>query len=128
MLSKYDATVTLAAHDMAKSRAFYTNTLGFTEDEVDEEGLSVLSSGNTKLNLYPSGSANVNGGTVCTWWIGKEFDEVIATLSKNGVMFEHYDGMPGMEREGDVHILTNIQRKVVWFKDPSGNILSIASN
>lgn len=127
MLNQFDATVTLASHDMAKSREFYTKTLSLTEAEFDGEGLSILISGNTKINLYPAGSANMNAGTVCTWWAGSDFDEVVSELGKNGVSFERYDGIPGVERKGDVHILTDIQRKVVWFKDPSGNILSIAS-
>lgn len=38
--------------------------------------------------------------------------------------FEHYD-MPNTKHEGDVHIAGHI--KVAWFKDPDGNILSVAN-
>jgi hypothetical protein len=33
--------------------------------------------------------------------------------------------MPGMTREGDVHVGGHM--KIAWFKDPDGNILNIAS-
>jgi catechol 2,3-dioxygenase-like lactoylglutathione lyase family enzyme len=125
MLGKFDATVTLATKDMTAGREFYKNVLGLTETKVDDEGLSELVSGDTKLNLYPAGSADLNGGTVCTWWVGESFDELVVSLKSKGVTYEHYEGMPGLELSGDIHTLTDIKRRVVWFKDPSGNILSI---
>jgi hypothetical protein len=33
--------------------------------------------------------------------------------------------MPGMKREGDVHVAGDM--RAAWFKDPDGNILSIVS-
>jgi hypothetical protein len=36
------------------------------------------------------------------------------------VAFEHYDGLPNVTREGDVHRSDNL--KLAWFKDPEGNI------
>jgi hypothetical protein len=33
--------------------------------------------------------------------------------------------MPGMTREGDVHVGGDI--KAAWFKDPDGNILGVMS-
>lgn len=126
MLNNYDATVTLATKNMAESRAFYTQILGLKENKTDEEGLAELVSGKTLINLYPAGSANLNGGTVCTWWVGNEFDEIVCSLRQRGVKFERYDGMPDVTRDGDVHTLTKLNRKVVWFKDPSGNFLSLS--
>ena len=48
----------------------------------------------------------------------------IAGLQDKGVRFEHYD-MPGMTRDGDIHRCGD--RRVAWFKDPDGNILSLVS-
>jgi hypothetical protein len=39
------------------------------------------------------------------------------------VRFEHYDDMPEVTRDGDVHHAGPMD--VAWFKDPDGNILSI---
>ena len=46
----------------------------------------------------------------------------VRDLKGKGVMFEHYD-MPGLEREGDVHVGGDM--KIAWFKDPDGNILNV---
>ena len=45
-------------------------------------------------------------------------------LKAKGVVFERYD-LPGLEREGDVHVGHGL--RVAWFKDPDGNILNIVS-
>ena len=51
-------------------------------------------------------------------------ERVVQALKAKGVTFEHYD-MPGMTREGDVHVGGNM--KAAWFKDPDGNILALVS-
>ncbi|MDT1822755.1 VOC family protein, partial [Acinetobacter baumannii] len=43
-------------------------------------------------------------------------------LQARGARFEHYE-MDGMRREGDVHLAGDM--KIVWLKDPDGNILNI---
>ena len=53
-----------------------------------------------------------------------DVDDVVRTLKRKGVKFEHYD-LPDTRREGDVHVSGDM--KVAWFKDPDGNILSVAS-
>jgi hypothetical protein len=59
-----------------------------------------------------------------TWVVGEDIKSVVQQLKAKGITFEHYD-MPGVTREGDVHIAGDM--KVAWFKDPDGNILNIAS-
>ena len=56
--------------------------------------------------------------------LGEDMVEVIQQLSAKGIIFEHYD-MPGMTREGDVHVAGYM--KVTWFKDPDDNILNITN-
>ena len=56
--------------------------------------------------------------------VGEDIESVVQQLTAKDITFEHYD-MPGVTREGDVHIAGDM--KVVWFKDPDGNILNIAS-
>ena len=97
---------------------------------------SVFKSGNSTVNVYRSQYAGtnpaaaradgvLNKATAVTWVVGEEdMEGVVQQLKAKGVVFEHYD-MPGVTREGDVHIADNM--KVAWFKDPDGNILNIAS-
>jgi hypothetical protein len=56
--------------------------------------------------------------------VGDDVEGVVRALKAKGVTFEHYD-MPGMSREGDIHVGGNM--KVAWFKDPDGNILNIVN-
>jgi hypothetical protein len=49
---------------------------------------------------------------------------VVQQLKAKGVAVEHF-GIAGVTREDDIHVSGNI--KVVWFKDPDGDILNIIS-
>jgi hypothetical protein len=60
-----------------------------------------------------------------TWDVGPAVEEEAKALKAKGVTFEHYD-MPGMKLNGDVHVADDM--KVAWFKDPDGNILSLAGS
>jgi catechol 2,3-dioxygenase-like lactoylglutathione lyase family enzyme len=124
VLAGADAVANLAVKDLAAARKFYEGVLGFTK--VDEEGgeLIIYRSGKTVFNVYRSDYAGTNQATAMTWPVGDLVEAVAEALAAKGVRFEHYD-MPGMRREGDVHIAGDM--KVAWFKDPDGNILNIAS-
>ena len=52
-------------------------------------------------------------------------DAIARALREKGVAFEHYE-MPGIIREGDVHVGHGM--RVAWFKDPDGNILNLVSS
>ena len=124
LLAGSDAVANLAVKDLQAARKFYEGLLGFTK--VDEEGgeLVVYKSGNTVFNVYRSDYAGTNQATAMTWTVGDRVGEIAEALAARGISFEHYD-MPGMRREGDVHVAGDM--KVAWFKDPDGNILKIVS-
>jgi len=121
MLGKNNAVANLAVRDLDRSRAFFTGKLGL--EEVDNQGdeLFVLKSGDSVVNVYRSEFAGTNEATAVTWAVD-DIDSEVEALKGKGVMFEHYD-MPGLTREGDVHVGEGM--KVAWFKDPDGNILNI---
>ena len=73
--------------------------------------------------MYRSSFAGTNKATAVTWTVD-DIDDVVRTLKAKGVTFEHYD-MPNTKHEGDVHVAGHM--KVAWFKDPDGNILSVAN-
>ena len=124
VLTGADAIANLAVKDLEAARKFYEGVLGFSQ--VDEEGgeLIVYKSGKTVFNVYRSDYAGTNQATAVTWDVGDRVAEIAEALAAKGIEFEHYD-MPGMRREGDVHIAGDM--KVAWFKDPDGNILNIVS-
>ena len=124
LLAGSDAVANLAVKDLEAARRFYEGQLGFTKvDEKDGE-LVVYRSGKTVFNVYRSDYAGTNKATAMTWAVGDRVRATAEALAAKGIRFEHYD-MPGMRREGDVHIAGDM--KVAWFKDPDGNILNIVS-
>jgi catechol 2,3-dioxygenase-like lactoylglutathione lyase family enzyme len=124
MLENIDATANLAVKNLAVAKKFYEDTLGLTKVGSEGDELIVYRSGKTTLNVYKSKEAGTNKATAVTWAVGDRVEETVRTLKAKGIKFEHYD-MPGMTRQGDVHIGGDM--KVAWFKDPDGNILNIAN-
>ena len=121
MLGDKDAVANVAVKDVNVAADFYRNTLGLRPVREEGKELVVFESGHSSINVYRSDYAGTNKATAVTWTVDNVDDEVKA-LKNKGVVFEHYD-MPGMKREGDVHVSDHM--KVAWFKDPDGNILNI---
>ena len=124
MLGYKNASANLAVKDLDRARKFYEGTLGLRQVESMDDHLIVYRSGKTTLNVYESEQAGTNKATAVTWTVGDKLEATVIELSAKGVKFEYYD-MPGMTREGDVHVAGDM--KVAWFKDPDGNILNLAS-
>jgi catechol 2,3-dioxygenase-like lactoylglutathione lyase family enzyme len=124
MLGNKQAATNIAVKDLARARKFYEGTLGLKK--VGEEGDEVVAykSGDSMIYVYRSEHAGTNKATTLTWNAGDGVASEVEALKAKGVSFEHYD-MPGMKHEGDVHVGHDMT--VAWFKDPDGNILSIAS-
>jgi catechol 2,3-dioxygenase-like lactoylglutathione lyase family enzyme len=121
MLRDTPAIANVAVKDLSVAKKFYEGTLGLRPVHVEGEEAIAYQSGNTTLTVYRSRFAGTNKATAVTWAVGKELERVVRDLKAKGVTFEHYD-MPGLKLEGDIH--TGGDMKVVWFKDPDGNILS----
>ena len=124
MLGHLDAVANIAVKDLERAKAFYEGTLGLTPIGGEGKELIAFKSGGSTLNVYRSQYAGTNKATAVTWAVGDDVEAVVRALKAKGVAFEHYD-MPGMRREGDVHVAGKM--KVAWFKDPDGNILNIVS-
>lgn len=121
MLSREKAYPTVAVRDMAVARKFYEETLGLKEFSSEGRGFVAYGTKDSLLFVYKSQFAGNNKATVVTW-IVDDVERAVAELKGRGVSFEHYD-MPGMTLVGDVHVG---RVRVAWFKDPDGNLHSIA--
>ena len=124
MLGDKTAVATVPVKDMEAAKKFYEGTLGLTKEKEDPAGTS-YKSGNSKLFVYPSEFAGSNKATAVAWGVGDDLDKIAADLKAKGVTFEQYDNLPGVTREGDVHIMGDL--RAVWFKDPDGNILNLVN-
>ncbi|MET0965263.1 MAG: VOC family protein, partial [Nakamurella sp.] len=63
------------------------------------------------------------GHTLAQWHVD-DVDAAVKDLKSNGVVFEHYDSMPGVDWSNDVASMSDMG-KAAWFKDSENNILCI---
>jgi catechol 2,3-dioxygenase-like lactoylglutathione lyase family enzyme len=124
MLGYTDAVANLAVKDIARARPFYEDILGLTSVQQMGDEVVVYRSGTTLINVYRSDFAGTNKATAVTWSVGDTLDDIVKALKDKGVRFERYD-MPGAKMDGDVHVFGDV--RVVWFKDPDGNLLNLVN-
>ena len=122
MLRNHDSSAIVAVSDLEAARAFYSDVLDLElSDEGEEEGVLVYRTGATKLVVYQSEFAGTNRANAVVWGVGEAIDEIVATLEAKGASFEHYPDIGRLE--GNVHVAG--EAKLVWLKDPDGNILHL---
>jgi catechol 2,3-dioxygenase-like lactoylglutathione lyase family enzyme len=124
MLRDTNVMATVAVRKIDVARRFYEDTLGLEVSATEGDAVRAYRSGESTLLVYESSFAGTNKATSATWIVGDELDGIVRALTAKGVTFEHYD-LPDTTRQGDVHV--SGKTRVAWFKDPDGNILSIAS-
>jgi catechol 2,3-dioxygenase-like lactoylglutathione lyase family enzyme len=112
---------TIPAKDVDGTRKFYEDTLGL-EIMIDDPGGIVYRSGDSFLTLYPTEFAGTAQHTL-GGFVVRDVDASVEELRGKGVTFEEYD-MPGLKTENGIADIGGM--KAAWFKDPEGNILSIA--
>jgi catechol 2,3-dioxygenase-like lactoylglutathione lyase family enzyme len=114
---------TIAVSDLEAAKKFYEDVLGLEKTSENPGGV-FYKSGDCGVFVYPSGTAGTNQATYASWEVD-DVESTIEALKAKGVSFEQYDNMPGVTRDGDLHTMGDL--KAAWFKDPTGNILSIVN-
>jgi catechol 2,3-dioxygenase-like lactoylglutathione lyase family enzyme len=114
----------VAVNDLERARRFYSDTLGLELMQDGMEGVLVYKTGATHLVVYPSDSAGTNKANAVVWDCGADIEAIAAELLAKGVKLEHYE-MDGVTYKDGVHDAAGF--KMVWFKDPDGNILHLNS-
>ncbi|HSX15111.1 MAG TPA: VOC family protein [Candidatus Saccharimonadales bacterium] len=112
--------------DMAKAKEFYVSTLGLKLiDEVMGLRLA-LPGGSGEVYIYQKDDHRPATFTILNFVVS-DIDAAVAELARQGVKFEHYEGMTdeaGIARGIAAHQGPDI----AWFKDPAGNILAVLHN
>ena len=122
MLGEKTSSANIAVKDLEIAKNFYENTLGLKKIDTFEDEVIVYKSGNSSIVVYRSEFAGTNKSTCVTWAVGDDIENIVSDLKNKGVRFEHYD-IPNTTLNGNIHIDGSM--KVVWFKDPDGNILNL---
>jgi catechol 2,3-dioxygenase-like lactoylglutathione lyase family enzyme len=124
MLKDHDSSAIVAVADLERARAFYGGLLGLELAEAGaEEGVLVYRTGATRLVVYASEFAGTTRANAVVWGVGGDLDSIVAALEARGAAFEHYPGIGRLE--GNIHLSGGM--KLVWLKDPDGNILHLNS-
>ena len=124
MLKDHDSSAILAVADLDRARDFYGDVLALERvEDGAEEGVLVYRTGKTRLVVYQSEFAGTNRANAVVWGVGGDVDAIVASLEAKGAAFEHYPDIGRLE--GNVHHAGGM--KLVWLKDPDGNILHINS-
>lgn len=124
MLKDHDSSAIVAVRDLGRARAFYGDVLGLElAEEGTEEGVLVYRTGATRLVVYASDYAGTNRANGVVWGVGGDLEAIVSALEPKRVAFEHYPDIGRLE--GNVHVAGGA--KLVWLKDPDGNILHLNS-
>jgi catechol 2,3-dioxygenase-like lactoylglutathione lyase family enzyme len=129
MLRDHDSSAIVAVRDLGRARVFYSDVLGLELAAEARDGMPlVYRTGATVMTVYPSREAGSNRANAVCWGVGEDLDAIVAGLQASGVAFEHYPELGRLE--GDVHVVARqgpggADARLVWFKDPDGNILHL---
>lgn len=119
MLKQNQAFSGFSTDDIAKAKAFYGGTLGLEVSEFNGM-LEIPLAHGSRVLVYPKPNHVPATFTVLNFPVD-DVEAAVDELVRRGVRFEHYDGM-GQDAKG---IARGNGPDIAWFKDPSGNILSI---
>ncbi len=111
----------LAVHDLEAARTFYRDTLGLrTSEEYGLMWLHLAAGGRDTL-VYEQPDATPASFTILNFEVDDGIDGVVDALVARGVRFEHYDDF----EQDDRGVFREEGPYIAWFKDPSGNMLSV---
>nr|WP_244545366.1 VOC family protein [Devosia enhydra] len=110
--------------DIERARGFYGEVLGLESETGTMPGVLVYRTGSTRLVIYSSDVAGTNRANAVVWDCGEDIEAIAAALAARGVTFERYE-MEGVRFRDGVHDAGGF--RMVWFKDPDGNILHLTS-
>ena len=109
--------------DLDEAKRFYGQTLGLEVSESDE-GLILQTKGGIDVFIYPKPDHTPATFTVLNFVVD-DVDRAVDELTKMGIHFQIYD--KGELKTDDRGVFQG-KPKIAWFKDPSGNFLSILEN
>lgn len=106
---------------IADAEAFYRDKLGLSL-RTESDGALVFDVGGGVLRVAPVPSTAPTEHTVLGFAVA-DVDGTVAWLTARGIAMERFDGFPH-EKNGVV--MSPDGARVAWFRDPDGNLLSVA--
>lgn len=123
-LNDFRCGASAAVSDMPRARQFYEGVLGLVPGTDTGDNVGYPCGGDTQINVYLSPNAGTAAFTIAGFDVD-DVEAVVDQLTAQGVTFERYDEPPIVtDAKGIAHFEGDA--KVAYFKDPDGNILSLA--
>jgi catechol 2,3-dioxygenase-like lactoylglutathione lyase family enzyme len=110
-----------ATTDAARAARFYAGTLGLALRAEDDFAL-VLDANGVELRLQKVATSTPPAFTTLGWEVG-DVQAVVEALAALGVSTERY---PWLTQDAAGVWQAPSGARVAWFKDPDGNLLSVA--
>ena len=123
MLKNAKAFSSFSVNNISEAKRFYGETLELEISEDKEMGLlNVHIPGSAPIVIYPKPDHTPATFTILNFPV-KEVEAAVDYLGKRGVKFEKYDD--DYLQTDEKGISRGEGPKIDWFKDPSGNFLSV---
>lgn len=123
MLRNSKAFSGFSTYDLAKTKKFYSETLGL--DVIEEKGampmLILKVATGAQVLIYPKENHAPASFTILNFPVA-DIEKTVDELTRRGIQFEHYTGEIQTDEKG---IFRRGGPLIAWFKDPAGNILSV---
>lgn len=127
MLKNPKAYSSFSVSEIPATLRFYKNILGLDVREIPE-GLELHFPNGSWIFVYPKMNHSPASFTVLNF-IVDDLEKTVDDLSGKGVTFERYDMKYSKPDEKGIYKRVDEQEigpiAIAWFKDPSGNILSV---
>jgi catechol 2,3-dioxygenase-like lactoylglutathione lyase family enzyme len=120
MLRESKAFSGFSVDDIQRAKGFYGQVLGLKVSE-SHGLLSLQLAGDAKVVIYPKPNHVPATFTVLNFPVDN-IERAVDELTERGVRFERYEGEIKTDEKG---IHRGDGPDIAWFKDPSGNILSV---
>jgi predicted enzyme related to lactoylglutathione lyase len=110
-----------AVKDLDAAKTFYGETLGVDARSGPMGMLELHLASGAVVLVYPKEDHQAANYTILNFPV-PDVDAAVGELTKAGIQMEHYGSDFGQDEKG---ISRGNGPTIAWFKDPSGNIISV---
>ena len=123
MLKQSKAFSSFSVNDIEKAKKFYHDILGLNVADNPMGIIELHLENGNKIILYPKPDHLPATFTVLNFPVN-DLEATVDALIEKGISFEQYEGEIKTDKKGIFKSEGN-GPNIAWFKDPSGNILSV---
>jgi catechol 2,3-dioxygenase-like lactoylglutathione lyase family enzyme len=123
-LSSYPVGAAVAVTDITRARAFYEDKLGLEVGTDSGQNIRYVCAGETAMTVFSTPHAGGATATQAGWGV-QDIEAVVDELAARGVEFDQIREGPIQTDEKGIASFEGGGR-VAFFRDPDGNVLSLA--